>query len=46
LIDSNCSERGEEDVFDPTFVSNGGWDQKIDYLLGLLFPLIGWQNEN
>jgi hypothetical protein len=36
---------GEEDIFDPTSVSNGGWDQKLDHLLGLLSQIIGWQNE-
>ena len=36
---------GEDDIFDPTCVSNGGWDQKLDHLLGLLSQIIGWQNE-
>ena len=39
------SDMGEEDIFDPTSISNGGWDQKLDHLLSLLSQIIGWKNE-
>jgi hypothetical protein len=39
------SKRAKEIIFDPNSVSNGGWDQKLDHLLGLLSQIIGWQNE-
>jgi hypothetical protein len=32
------SDRGEEDIFDPIFVSNGGWDQKIDHFRETICP--------
>jgi hypothetical protein len=28
---------GEEEIFDPTSISNGGWDQKLDHLPGLIY---------
>jgi hypothetical protein len=31
------SDMGEEEIFDPTSISNGGWDQKLDHLPGLIY---------
>jgi hypothetical protein len=36
------SERDEYDIFDPVSVSNGGWDQNLDHLLGPFSQIIGW----
>ena len=30
------SNMSEEEIFDPTSISNGGWDQKLDHLPGLV----------
>ena len=35
------SDRGEEDLFDPTSVSNGGWDQKLDHSSSHISQIIG-----
>jgi hypothetical protein len=30
------SDMDEDDIFDPTSISNEGWDQKLDRLPGLI----------
>ena len=31
------SDMSEEDIFDPTSISNGGWDQKLDHFREPIF---------